>query len=268
MNNAPRELTTTLPVSFTVRHRQRVQHSIMSEQEYTLDEFFPTKPWLESYQAAINADEEYAEKGAGWGVDFEGAFLFHITDIPLSDHTVGDLPDVALSLIDDRFDELSEDEIERIAADAPDEIRSSIEERDGGLSESIHTELLETPLDETDRVWPELESALPSLVTGLFDQLEQYIVDGDTVYTYLDLYDSECREVDIIGGINERDNGFVIHGEYADWKDLVQGNAGVIDQLMGGVMELDGDMQKVLQYSDAAVRLTDLATEIESRFLF
>ena len=79
---------------------------------------------------------------------------------------------------------------------------------------------------------------------------------------------TECREVDVITNLDERGYGFVITGEYDDWKDLVGGEAGIIDQLMGGVMELDGDMQKILQYSDAAVRLTDIAADTESRFLF
>jgi hypothetical protein len=37
---------------------------------------------------------------------------------------------------------------------------------------------------------------------------------------------------------------------------------------MGGDMEVDGDMQKILQYSDAAVSMTETSAETESRFLF
>lgn len=50
-------------------------------------------------------------------------------------------------------------------------------------------------------------------------------------------------------------------------KALLRQEIGVIDGLMGGDFELDGDMQKVLQYSDAAVRLTELAADIDAEFV-
>jgi hypothetical protein len=35
---------------------------------------------------------------------------------------------------------------------------------------------------------------------------------------------------------------------------------------MSGDFELEGNMQKILQYSDAAVRLTDLAGSVDAEF--
>lgn len=241
----------------------------MSAQEYTTDQFFPTEPWLQKYQNKINADETYQEASEGWGVGFDGAFIFHITDVPLSEHTVADLPAELIDLIDARFDELSDEEIEEIVAAAPEDVRSDIEAGDGTVSDAVYDELLTVSLDDiSDWIWPALEEEVPPLMVDLIDQIDQYIVDGDTVYAYIDLYDSECRDVDVVGDIEAREHGFIIRGEYDDWKDLVNGDAGIIDQLMGGVMELDGDMQKILQYSDAAVRLTGIAADTESRYLF
>lgn len=240
----------------------------MSVQEYTTDQFFPTEPWLQKYQSEINNDETYQEASEGWGVDFDGAFIFHITDIPLTEYTVADLPDELIDLVDERFDDLSDEEIEEIITAAPEDVRSDIEARSGDR-EAVYNELLAVSLDDISNwIWLRLEEEVPPLLVDLIDQMDQYIVEGDTVYAYIDLYDAECREVDVVGDIEEREHGFIIHGEYDDWKDLVNGDAGIIDQLMGGVMELDGDMQKILQYSDAAVRLTDIAAESESRFLF
>jgi len=92
--------------------------------------------------------------------------------------------------------------------------------------------------------------------------------EGDTVYAYVDIHDGQCREVDVLGGLDERDHGFVLRGRYDNWKALVRGDANVIDQIMGGRMDVDGDMQKVLQYSDAAVTMTEVAAGTETRFLF
>ncbi|HET7323838.1 MAG TPA: sterol carrier protein, partial [Halococcus sp.] len=50
------------------------------------------------------------------------------------------------------------------------------------------------------------------------------------------------------------------------WKALLKQEMGVIDGLMGGDFELDGDMQKILQYSDAAVRLTELSGNPDAEF--
>jgi putative sterol carrier protein len=241
----------------------------MSVQEYTTEQFFPTEPWLQKYQSAINADEAYAEQSEGWGVDFDGAFIFHITDIPLAEQTVSDLPDELVGLIDERFADLSDEEVEEIVAAAPEDVRADMEAQDGDATEAVYTELMAVSLDDiSDWIWPALEEAVPPLLVDLIDQVDRYIVEGDTVYAYIDLYDSACRKVDVIENLDEREHGFIIHGDYDDWKDLVNGDAGIIDQLMGGVMELDGDMQKILQYSDAAVSLTDIAADTESRFLF
>jgi putative sterol carrier protein len=37
---------------------------------------------------------------------------------------------------------------------------------------------------------------------------------------------------------------------------------------MSGVFELDGDMQKVLQYSDAAVNMVETASQIETDYQY
>jgi hypothetical protein len=38
--------------------------------------------------------------------------------------------------------------------------------------------------------------------------------------------------------------------------------------MMDGTFELDGDMQKVMQYSQAAVVMTELASDIDTEFEF
>jgi hypothetical protein len=160
----------------------------MSVQEHTTDQFFPTEPWLQTYQDAINADEAYAEQSKGWGVDFNGAFIFHISEIPLDEQTVADLPDELISLIDKRFDDLSDEEVEEIVAAAPENVRSDIEARDGDAPESAYTELMTVSLDDISNwIWPELEEAVPPLLVDLIGQVDQYIVEGDTVYAYIDL---------------------------------------------------------------------------------
>ncbi|WP_254535369.1 SCP2 sterol-binding domain-containing protein [Halomarina litorea] len=39
---------------------------------------FPSEEWIQAWQEAVNDDEVYGERAAGWGVDFDGDMLFHL----------------------------------------------------------------------------------------------------------------------------------------------------------------------------------------------
>ncbi|MFC6765851.1 SCP2 sterol-binding domain-containing protein [Natrinema soli] len=234
-----------------------------------IEQYFPTKPWLEAYRDAINENDEYAEHSAGWGVDFDGSFIFQIEDVPLESNAIADLPPEIVDAVDDELSGLSESEIDTMLEEAPAEARERIESRSGPLEERVTEEVMETTMAEIpDRTWPELRAELPDLLAELITQLEENIADNGTVYSYLDLYDGECREVDTITDLDEREYGFRLVGDYEQWTTLVRGEGGVIDMLMSGDFEIDGDMQKILQYSDAAVDLADISADVDSRFIF
>lgn len=134
---------------------------------------FPTNEWIEEWEEELSSNPDYQESSEGWGVDFNGNFIFQLE-------------------ADDRLPE--------------------------------------------DRYF--------------FIGLE----DGDVF---------DCREIDDPENV---DYGFIYRGSYADWVRLTEGEVGAIDGLMSGVFELDGDMQKVLQYSDAATVMTENAAEIDTEF--
>ncbi|MFC6733480.1 MULTISPECIES: SCP2 sterol-binding domain-containing protein [unclassified Haladaptatus] len=136
---------------------------------------FPSDRWISEWEDRLQNNEEYAKASQGWGVGFNGDFIFHLK------------PDDRLP--DDRY---------------------------------------------------------------FFIGLE----DGD-------VYD--CRQVENPEAI---DYGFAYRGDYTDWVRLTQGEVGAIDGLMSGVFNLDGDMQKVLQYSDAAVSMVETASEIDTDYKY
>lgn len=239
-----------------------------TRQEYALEEYWPTEPWLEQYREALNASATFAEQGEGWGVEWEGAFVFHIQNVPVADHTLGDLPEELVALIERTVEELLADHI-KLLADAPEEVLDEIDARSGTVRERVTATVLDVPVaDAPEFFWSDLRSVIPELLDGLLAQVEENVVEGDTVYAYLDIHNGQCREVAVLDSLDERDRGFVLRGRYDNWKDLVRGDANVIDQIMGGRMDVDGDMQKILQYSDAAVTMTEVAAGTESRFLF
>jgi len=44
---------------------------------------FPSKEWLEEYCKMLNQSKEYKEAGKGWGVGWNGDFIFQIENIPI-----------------------------------------------------------------------------------------------------------------------------------------------------------------------------------------
>jgi putative sterol carrier protein len=130
--------------------------------------------WIDEWQAQLNDSDEYTEAGEGWGLGFNGSFLFHIR------------PDASY--------------------------------------------------------------------------------DGDDVYLYVDLEDGECLDARQVTDPDNVDWGFAYRGDYEDWKSLIHGELGAIDGMMDGRFDLDGDMQKVLQYSNAAIVMTENAGKVDTEF--
>ena len=44
---------------------------------------FPTPDWLEEYVKRLNESKDLAELGKGWGVGWNGDFIFQLDDLPL-----------------------------------------------------------------------------------------------------------------------------------------------------------------------------------------
>lgn len=159
---------------------------------------FPSQAWFAEYERRINDDEEYADTSEGWGTDFNGDFIFEMTDMP-------------------------------------------VEEMDTDAMPEYLREELDTYVTATDG-------------------------KGHVGQAYCGLEDGDCTGAYLIEDASDVDNGFLLSATTETWESLLRQEIGVIDGLMGGDFELDGDMQKVLQYSDAAVRLTELAGEPDHEF--
>lgn len=89
----------------------------------------------------------------------------------------------------------------------------------------------------------------------------------ETHYYFVGLEGGECTDAYEIEGPDEVQAGFEMRGPYGNWKQLSRGEIGAIDGLMSGKFELNGDMQKVMQYSDAAVTMVESAASIDTEYL-
>lgn len=230
-------------------------------------EWFPSSEWLAAYRRALNANEAYRTGSEGWGVDFDGDFLFEITDVPVGETTVGDLPDDLSDPLRENVESLSDDRVEELLAGAPAALEDRMAEHEGTERERLAGALLSTPLEETPATtFPALREEYPPVLDDLLDQFERYVHDG-TIYAYVDLYDGRCRETDVLEDPSARDPGFGLTGPYAHWKDLLEGTD-VMQSIFSENLELDGSTTTILPYNEAAEELGDTAARIESRYLF
>lgn len=135
---------------------------------------FPSDEWFDELKDRLNSNETYAEQAEGWGLDFDGDFVFTIQ-----------------------------------------------------------------PADEL----------------------------GETVQYFIGLLDGECTEVYRIDDPASEDFGFEMIGDYASWKRLVRGELGAIEGIMSGDFELDGSMNTLLKYQDAATTFVGTCSEIDTEFV-
>ena len=234
-----------------------------------MTEWFPSREWLESYRTNLDADETYAAESDGWGVDFNGDFLFVLTRLPLEETTIGELPD---DLTDDLFDRiagLEDDEFARLRETATPEFEERLEPVDGDDDRERFERALEgvSLADVPDVTWPELEAMIRGDLDSLLDQLETYVVDDERVHAYLELEDGDCHRAELVADPADREPGFELEAPYETWTDLVEG-ADVIESVMSNEMDLDGDVTRVLHYGDAAAAMGDVAGETDARYLF
>jgi len=102
----------------------------------------------------------------------------------------------------------------------------------------------------------------------LKEDFSDRIGDDGKVHYFVGLEGGDCRDAYQVDNLDEVDYGFEIIGPYENWKALAQGEIGAIDGLMSGKFELNGDMQRVMEYSDGAVVMVETATDIETDFAY
>jgi putative sterol carrier protein len=100
----------------------------------------------------------------------------------------------------------------------------------------------------------------------LFEIQPDDTYSGDPLRFAVELEDSECTSVAKIDHPREADHGFALRGTYTDWKQLIRGELGVVDAIMGGGFDVEGSKLKLMQYQDAAVAMAETAAAVDTDF--
>lgn len=232
-----------------------------------MTEWFPSEEWLDEYRRNLNANERYDEASSGWGVEFDGDFLFHIRNLPLEETTVGELPDELTDEFVTDLEATDDEAFDRLRATTTDTFETRFDER-GDDREAFVETVMATPLaDVPDEMWSELRKYLPPDLGNLLGQLEEYVHDDSEVYVYLELEDGKCKDTELLVERDARDPGFTLAARYSKWKELVEG-ADVVQAVLSRDMKLDGSVTTVLEYDEAAAEMGDTAGETPAMYLF
>ncbi|MFB6282337.1 MAG: SCP2 sterol-binding domain-containing protein [Halobacteria archaeon] len=103
---------------------------------------------------------------------------------------------------------------------------------------------------------------------ALKEEFEDRVSDKGDIHYYVGLEAGECTEVYPVQNPSDEEYGFEIVGPFSNWEALTRGEIGAIDGLMSGKFELNGNMQQVMQYSDAAVNMVETASDIETEYKY
>jgi hypothetical protein len=222
---------------------------------------YPTEEWLAEYKRQLNGNDGFAADSSGWGVGFNGDFLYVITDLPIGTTTVGDLPREA-------FDGLPGSIRWPLSAVALDGVATPI-------VDSLYAPVLRllnsglTLSSATTLVRGSMRWHLPEQTENLLRQLDEHVVDN-TIYAFIGLEDGECTEVDILTSPTERDVGFVLRGPNRTWGRVVDGDLDIFSAVGSSSLVLDSteDTRHIAQYHDAMHLLGEIAADVETTRLF
>ena len=107
---------------------------------------------------------------------------------------------------------------------------------------------------------------VPDLLAADLDRYVRAEGDSHAGYAYLGLEGGECRAARLLKRPDRVGAGFTLSADADGWKRLLRGELCVVDGLVTGRFAIDGDTQKMLQFSRAAERLTETAAGIDAEF--
>jgi putative sterol carrier protein len=164
---------------------------------------------------------------------FDENILIVLTDLQLCETTIGDLPEQLLSEI-------------------PDSVRDDV--ADMSLAEALSL------IDE------DVRSSMPDPIEELLGQTEEDVVNGN-LYIHIQLDRGSCSAVGLVTNPNEVDAECVFRGTAKTWQSIVRGRPATAAMLKGDV-EIIGYELRILQHAAELQLLGDIASDVETEFLF
>ncbi len=87
------------------------------------------------------------------------------------------------------------------------------------------------------------------------------------VYMFMDLWHGDCRSVRLVPAEVGMKGNFILTGELERWEAVMSKEIDVTKAMIQGKIKLKGNLAKIVRYVKAATRLTELSTQIETKFI-
>lgn len=259
-------------------HRKR---NLMAE----LTQWFPTFDWFEEYSENLNSNRRYRKSSKGWGEEFDGDFVFQIDRIPTDRHRIQEFPDDLL-----RLDMVPQ----HVWNDVPDPLERDLRSKAGDrpvyevfdvMSEEMHEDMPDhirnllyqarelfddNPTYDRvpDKISMPLREALPPELESLLRQLEEFVTDDHQAFAYMAFEDGRVVEIDMLDSPDERSHGFKLSGPYSFWREFIEGDDTIVETVLAGDLQPEGEMVFLLEYTDALVEMGETAKRIDARYIF
>jgi putative sterol carrier protein len=88
----------------------------------------------------------------------------------------------------------------------------------------------------------------------------------EEVVMWMDLWHGKCRGYEMLPNRDAKETAFIYEGEYANWKEIIEGRLDPIKALLTRKMKLTGDRAKVMRATRAAKELVRTAQMIKTEF--
>jgi len=91
-------------------------------------------------------------------------------------------------------------------------------------------------------------------------------LDQDS-FQLLDLWHGECRSALLVPQQAGEQANYILSGELERWEAVISGSLDVTKAMMQGKIKLKGDLATIVRYVKASTLLTEIAAQIETKFL-
>jgi len=90
--------------------------------------------------------------------------------------------------------------------------------------------------------------------------------DGEAIAFYVELCDGECLQTAVLDNPNDVAHGFTLRGPYSAWQQLLDGEVDIVEAVMNGSFDVDGNKLQAMRYQHALVEMGETATRIDTDF--
>lgn len=89
----------------------------------------------------------------------------------------------------------------------------------------------------------------------------------ETAYVFLEAAAGKCQDARLLDDASDKDPGFVVTGNYEDFKSVVKGEKDFLALVVKGTFKLQGDMGKVMRFARFIRAVANSISSFESEFL-